>query len=505
MNRTEGLRLEHEAQPHAFAKDDDEMSDAPRVRFAPSPTGYLHVGGARTALFNWLFARHVGGVFVLRIEDTDQERSRSELTEVILDGLAWLGISWDEGPYHQADHIERHRADANRLMEGGAAYRCFCPAGRLEELRQAAREQGTAAAYDGRCRQIPPGEAEKRAAAGEPYTVRFQIPEGETVWDDAVAGTTRFKNADIEDLIILRTDGTPTYNMAVVSDDVAMGITHVIRGADHISNTPKQIQMYKALGAETPVFGHVPLILGPDGKRLSKRHGATALSEYRKAGFLPEAMNNFLALLGWSPGDDTELMDIDELIWRFTLERINRKPATFDHEKLEWLNGQYVSSTPASELTDYVAEELIEAGVTSHDFIDSHVDWFERVLDCIKVRAKVLVELPERARPFFPGKVEYDPKAVAKHWKDGAAALERLGRLRAVLAETDPWDEEKLELQLRDVAELMGIGAGKLIHPLRLALVGESVSPGIFEVLNLMGREVVLARIDDATEFLVGR
>jgi glutamyl-tRNA synthetase len=477
------------------------MSDV-RVRFAPSPTGYLHVGGARTALFNWLFARHENGVFVLRIEDTDKERSRSELTDGILEGLAWLGIAWDEGPYHQADNIERHRADVLGLTQVAAAYRCFCPAERLEELRALAREKGTAAAYDGRCRQLSADDAERRAAAGEPYTVRFRMPEGETIWEDAVGGTTGFRNGDIEDFIILRTDGTPTYNMAAVSDDIHMGISHVIRGADHISNTPKQIQIYRALGAGQPTFCHVPLILGPDGKRLSKRHGATAVSEYRKAGYLPEAMNNFLALLGWSPGDDVEVMSIDDLIQRFTLDRINKKPATFDHDKLEWLNGQYISNAPSSELADFVAEALIDDGVTSQESIDSRRDWFEKVLDSVKVRAKILIDLPRRTRPFFAGTIEYDAEAVAKHWKDRGASAERLDRLQATLAGTDAWNEEQLELQLRALAELMGVGAGKLIHPLRLALVGAAVSPGIFEVMSLMGRELVLARIDDALKFL---
>jgi glutamyl-tRNA synthetase len=481
------------------------VSDKPRVRFAPSPTGYLHVGGARTALFNWLFARHEGGVFVLRIEDTDRERSRPELTQAILESLRWLGLDWDEGPYHQADNIERHRADVGRLLESGAAFRCFCPPERLEELREKAKAEGTAAAYDGRCRRIAPEEGERRAAQGEPCTIRFRIPEGETVWDDVVSGATRFRNGDIEDFILLRSDGTPTYNMAVVSDDIAMWITHVIRGADHISNTPKQIQIYRALGVEPPVFCHVPLILGPDGKRLSKRHGATAVGEYHNTGFLPQALDNFLALLGWSPGQDLEVMELDELISRFTLDRINRKPATFDHEKLEWLNGQYLTNSPASELAGLVQPILIEDGVPSAAELEARahdVVWFERVIDSVKVRVRTLRDLAQRARPFFPGRLDYDAEAVAKHWKDRAAAVERLRRLRAALAEIEVWDEEDLELQLRALAEVMSTGAGKLIHPLRVALTGTAVSPGIFEVMNLMGRDLVLARIDDALNYL---
>lgn len=480
------------------------MSDVPRVRFAPSPTGFLHVGGARTALFNWLFARHEGGVFVLRIEDTDRERSQSELTQAILDGLTWLGVTWDEGPYHQADNLERHREDAERLLESGAAYRCFCPPDRLEELRAQAKADGSAAAYDGHCREIAPDVAAARATAGEACTVRFRMPDGVTVWKDVVAGAMKFKNGDIEDFIILRTDGTPTYNMAVVSDDISMRITHVIRGADHISNTPKQIQIYRALAADLPVFCHVPLIMGPDGKRLSKRHGATAIAEYRRAGFLPQGMDNFLALLGWSPGQDIEYMNVDELVRRFTLERINKKPATFDHEKLEWLNGQHITNTPAAQLTGMIVPALIEAGVATADGLDERGQWFQRVLDSVKVRARTLVDLAHRVRPFFPGEVEYAEEAKAKHWKDIAAAIERLARTRTVLAETEPWTEEALELQVRALAEDMGIGAGKLIHPLRVALVGEAVSPGIFEVMELMGRQLVLRRIADALGYLDG-
>ena len=480
------------------------MADKPRVRFAPSPTGFLHVGGARTALFNWLFARHEGGVFVLRIEDTDRERSQDELTEAILDGLTWLGITWDDGPHHQADGIDRHKADVQRLLDTGAAYRCFCTPEQLDEMRAAAIEQGRAAAYDGRCRQIPADEVEQRAGAGAPYTVRFRMPDGETVWQDIVAGDMRFKNADIEDFIILRSDGTPTYNLAVVSDDLAMEITHVIRGADHVSNTPKQIQVFRALEAETPVFCHVPLIMGADGKRLSKRHGATAVGEYRKAGLLASGMDNFLALLGWSPGDDTEYMEVDELIKRFTLERINVKSAIFDREKLEWLNGQHIANTPSAKLAEWVTQSLVEAGTTTEEELKGRREWFDSVLDLVKTRARTLNELCERVRPFFSIDVEYDPAATKKHWKNSDEVIDRLLRLKNELARTEAWDEESLEVQLRAIAELMGLGAGKLIHPLRVALTGFAVSPGIFEVMNVMGRELVLTRIDSAIHHLEG-
>ncbi len=478
------------------------MKDQPRVRFAPSPTGFLHVGGARTALFNWLYARHEHGVFILRIEDTDRERSRSQLTDAILEGLTWLGLDWDEGPFHQADGLERHRADVDRLLEKRAAYRCFCSPERLETLRDAARAAGRAAAYDRLCRQLEPEAAANRAAAGAPYTVRFRMPDGETVWDDVVGGTTRFQNADIEDFILLRSDGTPTYNLAVVSDDVAMRMTHVIRGADHLSNTPKQIQIYRALEASVPVFCHVPLILGTDGKRLSKRHGATAVGQYRKAGILPEAMANFLALLGWSPGDDRELMTVDELIERFSLQRINKKPAVFDQQKLEWLNGQHIAMKSAADLLGRIGPRLIEEGIVEEEDLASRREWYERTVDSVKTRARTLPELLQRVRFYYLDAVEYDREAVTKHWKDPRAAAEKLARLRAVLRGFGDWDAENLEAQVRALSEDMEIGAGKLIHPLRLALTGASVSPGIFEVLELMGRERVSARIDDALDYL---
>jgi glutamyl-tRNA synthetase len=479
------------------------MADSPRVRFAPSPTGFLHVGGARTALFNWLFARHEGGILVLRIEDTDRERSQSELTRAILDGLSWLGITWDEGPYHQADGIERHRADVRRLLDSGAAYRCFCTPEQLEEMRDVAREKGRAAAYDGRCRDIPSDEAERRAGT-EPFTVRFRMPGGDTVWEDIVGGTVRFKNSDIEDFIILRTDGTPTYNLAVVSDDLEMRISHVVRGADHVSNTPKQIQIYRALGLEPPIFCHVPLIMGPDGKRLSKRHGATAVGEYRTSGFLSSGMNNFLALLGWSPKDDTEVMEVDELIARFSLDRINVKPAVFDHEKLEWLNGQHIANTSSRRLAELVGSTLIKTGVTTEEELKTRSEWFDSVLDLVKTRARTLNELCERVRPFFSIDVEFDPAAVKKHWKHPEEVIDRLSKLRSELSKEDEWNEEELESQLRVLAELMGVGAGKLIHPLRVAITGSAVSPGIFEVMIVMGRELVLSRIDSAIRHLEG-
>jgi glutamyl-tRNA synthetase len=474
------------------------MADRIRVRFAPSPTGYLHVGGARTALFNWLFARHHGGVFVLRIEDTDRERSSDAMVQAILDGMEWLGLDWDEGPYHQADGLERHRNDALRLLEEGKAYRCFCPPEELDAKRRAAEERKEGYRYDRHCTlRLPRAEAEARAAAGEPFTVRFAVPEGETVWDDAVHERTRFDNADIEDFIILRTDGTPIYNLAVVSDDHDMAITHVIRGDDHMSNTPKQIMLYRALGWELPAFAHLPMILGQDGKRLSKRHGATAVGQYRDEGILPDALVNFLALLGWSPGDDTELMPLDELIRRFSLEGINKKGSVFDTEKLEWLNGQYLNRMSVEALEPMVSERLVAAGLASPEDLAARADWLHRLIDLLKVRSRTLAELVEQARPFLADRVEPDPAAVQKHWaRRPAEVAGHLRHVRDLLEAADRWEEAPLEDALRALAERLGVGAGKLIHPLRVAVTGSAASPGIFDVLVLVGRERSLERID---------
>ncbi|HWV57279.1 MAG TPA: glutamate--tRNA ligase [Longimicrobiales bacterium] len=474
-----------------------------RVRFAPSPTGYLHVGGARTALFNWLFARHNGGVFLLRIEDTDRQRSSAEMTDAILDGMLWLGLDWDEGPFHQADGFERHRADVYRLLESGHAYRCFCAPADVEARRAALGPTAADAyRYDRFCdREVSAAEGERRAAAGEPHTVRFRVPPGTTAWDDAVHGRLSFDNGTIEDFIILRSDGTPIYNLAVVSDDLAHRITHVIRGDDHISNTPKQILLYRALGHEPPVFAHVPMILGPDGKRLSKRHGATAIGEYREQGILPTAMVNFLALLGWSPGGDEEIFDIAELIRRFSLEGINLKSAVFDTQKLEWLSGQHISRASAESLEPLVTERIVAAGLATREALVADRDRYLAVIDLLKVRARTIPDIVAQARPYLVQELEYDPAAVQKHWKDGDTA-QRLAWLRDHFASVESWDAESLEGALRALADEIGIGAGKLIHPLRVALTGTAVSPGIFDVLVVLGRELSLARIEAAVDAL---
>ncbi|MFL5382602.1 MAG: glutamate--tRNA ligase [Longimicrobiaceae bacterium] len=474
------------------------MPDTVRVRFAPSPTGYLHVGGARTALFNFLYARKTGGAFVLRIEDTDRERSTDESTRTILDGMTWLGLAWDEGPVHQADGLARHQADANRMLEEGKAYRCFCTPEELAAKREAMQHEYR---YDRACYGIPADVGTRRAAAGEPFTVRFRVPEGTTEWDDVVHGVTTFDNASIEDFIILRTAGTPIYNLAVVSDDVDMRITHVVRGDDHIANTPKQILLYQALGAPVPTFAHLPMILGPDGKKLSKRHGATAVGDYAGMGILPEALFNFLALLGWNPGDEREVMGRDELVEAFSLERINKKAAVFDTEKLLWMNGQYLARKPADEVLDLVAPQLVAEGLVSQADVDARPAWLLTLVDLLKVRIRATTEFAKQARPLLGDVVEYDEAAVAKQWRDPATA-ERLKVAREVLASVEPWTAEALEPVLRAVAERLGVGLGKVAQPLRVALTGSAASPGIDQVLWLMGREKALARIDSAVALI---
>jgi glutamyl-tRNA synthetase len=433
-------------------------------------------------------------VFVLRIVDPDRERSTDESTRTILDGMAWLGLDWDEGPVHQADGLARHRADAERLLAQGAAYRCFCTPEELAARREVMKDEYR---YDRACSAIPPEESDRRAAAGEPFTVRFRVPEGKTEWDDVVHGVTTFDNASIEDFIILRTAGTPIYNLAVVSDDMDMRITHVVRGDDHIANTPKQILLYQALGAPVPVFAHLPMILGPDGRKLSKRHGATAVGDYAEMGILPQALFNFLALLGWNPGDEREVMERDELVEAFTLERINKKAAVFDTEKLLWMNGQYLARTPAEALLPLVGPRLVAEGLLSRADLEARPAWLLALVDLLKVRARSTLEFAPQARPLLGDTVEYDEAAVAKQWRDPETA-NRLIVVREALAAVEPWTPEALEPVLREVAERLGVGLGKVAQPLRVALTGSAASPGIDQVLWLLGREKALARVDAA-------
>jgi glutamyl-tRNA synthetase len=466
----------------------------PRVRFAPSPTGYLHVGGARTALFNWLFARHTGGTLVLRIEDTDRERSTEAHTRVIMDGLGWLGITCDEGPFFQGAYGDRHREDAERLLAEGKAYRCFCTREELDAQRARAEAAGEAFRYDGRCGRLAAAEVAARTAAGEPSTIRFRVPDEELAWDDAVHGRISFQGRDLDDFVILRSDDTAIYNLAVVSDDIAMSITHVIRGDDHISNTPKQIALYRALGRPLPVFAHVPMILGTDGKKLSKRHGATAVGDYQEQGILAPAMRNFLALLGWSPGGDREILPEDEMIRLFTLEGIQKKAAVFDPAKLEWMNGQYLSALPAEELVVPVRRRLAQLGVR-----DEGRD-LRPMIDALKARSRTILELAERvAVRLEPSRSTLDAKGEALMKKMGPAFGTNLRfviqSLRALPAER--WQAEPILDALKTLAEARGLKLGDVMQPVRVALTGSTVSEPVNELLAVVGREPSLARLEE--------
>jgi glutamyl-tRNA synthetase len=481
-----------------------------RVRFAPSPTGYLHVGGARTALFNWLYARRSGGTFILRIEDTDAERSSSDMVTGILDGLRWLGVDWDEGPekggphapYFQSQRLEQYLAAATALLDSGRAYRCYCAPERLRDERERAEQRGEAWQYDRACLKLSDAERKARQAAGGASAVRFLVREGETSFDDAVKGRIEFDTANIEDFVILRSDGLPTYHLSVVVDDVEMSITDVIRGDDHISNTPKHVLLFEALGAAAPRFAHVPLILGQDKKRLSKRHGATSVMEYARQGYLPEAMTNFLALLGWSPGDDRELMTRGELIASFTLDKISGGNAVFNTEKLDWMNAQYLARMPVEELADHVRPLLDQALADSATVRNPSA--LRRLLELLRPRARRLTDFVEQARPLLTSPVAYEDGALEKNFSTDEMSG-HMAALTAALGQTSPFDEPHVEAAVRGTAAERGIKAGTLIHAVRVALTGRTASPGLFEVMALLGREETIARMNALLTFLASR
>lgn len=475
---------------------------SPRVRFAPSPTGYLHVGGARTALFNWLFARRHGGVFVLRIEDTDTERSSDEMVGGILDGLRWLGLDWDEGPgkggaygpYFQSQRIDRHRAMAAQLVANGSAYYCYCTPEEIKARRDAGEKASGGWIYDRTCAHLTADEIAARERDKRPRAVRFRVPAGVVRFDDLVHGPIEIDGATIEDFVILRSDGNPTYQLSVVSDDVEMKITHVVRGDDHISNTPKQILLYRAAGAGVPQFAHVPLILGPDKKRLSKRHGATSVMEYARQGFLPEAMMNFLALLGWSPGTNQELFTRDELAAAFTLDGISGGNAVFNPEKLDWFNQQYIMRLSPDDLATRIKPSLEAAGLWSDAYLGDRRAWFVAILELLQPRATRLDDFASQGRLFFADAIDYDPAAVEKHLRaDGMAA--HLAALDQAFAALPAFDAASTEAALRSLADARGVKAASLIHAVRVAVTGKTASPGLFEVLALLGRERVHARL----------
>jgi glutamyl-tRNA synthetase len=475
------------------------LNSKPRVRFAPSPTGYLHVGGARTALFNWLFARHEGGTFILRVEDTDVERNRPELVEGILQGLRWLGVEWDEGPYFQSQRLERYRAAAETLLKNGAAFPCFCQAVQYAGADAAPEgEEGTekiARSAPCPCRDLIPAQREQKIREGAPYAIRFAPPrEGVTRFEDAVFGPREVQNAEIEDFVLLRSSGLPTYQLGAVVDDVAMGITHVIRGADHLSNTPKQVLLYHALAATPPIFAHVPLILGPDRTRLSKRHGATSVSLYADEGFLPEAFRNFLALLGWSAGGDEEFLPTSELISRFTLAGVSRTNGVFDRAKLEWFNSQYLQKLPIDGLLPYVKSELQRSGLWRAEWDDSEREWFAHTVDLLRPRTRLLPDFSHWARAFFSNDFDYDPEARAKFWKDPKVP-DLLSKLADALDALTDWSHDPCDHALRELAAAEGVKAGLLINATRVAIVGRAVAPPLFETMVVLGKSRVVSRL----------
>ncbi len=481
-----------------------QLMSTVRVRFAPSPTGYLHVGGARTALYNWLFARHQGGVFVLRIEDTDVDRSKPELVTGILESLEWLGLNWDEGPHRQSERLERYREMAIVLVRAGHAYYCFCTAEELQAKR--ARAEGRRGdrrpwKYDGSCRNLSDAERERRRGEGRPAAVRFRVPDsGRTGFKDIVFGPIEVENSEVEDFVLLRSDGNPTYHLGVVADDLDMKISHVIRGADHLSNTPKQVLMYRALGVPEPAFAHLPLILGPDRQRLSKRHGATAVGAYREQGILPEALVNFLALLGWTP--QKEIVPREEMTRAFELEAVSKSNAVFDPEKLAWMNAEYLRHLPAERLLSLVEQELKSANLWRDAFAAEERARFENSARLLQTRARSLKDFSQSGRAFFSDEFDYHPEARKKFWKD-AALSNLLQDLTARLSAAEPFSLEETEKSLRGLAEEKKVKAGLLINAARVALTGQAVAPGLFEVMTALGRERVVGRLHRAADYLV--
>lgn len=462
-----------------------------RTRFAPSPTGYLHVGGARTALFNYLYARKHGGTFILRIEDTDLERSTPESVNAILEGMTWLALDYDEGPFYQTQRFDRYHAVIDELIDKSLAYRCNCSRERLDQLREDAMANKEKPRYDGHCRN-------QHVAADEPHVVRFKTPlEGSVVIDDLVRGRVVIPNSELDDLIIRRTDGAPTYNLTVVVDDHDMDISHVIRGDDHLNNTPRQIHMYQAMGWDLPRFGHVPMILGDDGSRLSKRHGAVSVMQYRDDGYLPEALLNYLVRLGWSHGDQ-EVFTIDEMVALFDIADVNKSASSFSTEKLQWLNQHYIKTSEPAHIARLLSPQFARLDIDPSQGAD-----LVAVATAQQERAKTLVEMAEISEFIYRDFDEFEEAAARKHLRPVAA--EPLKAVRDRLAALDEWSPEPLHALIQTLAEEMELNMGKIAQPLRVAVVGRAASPGIDVTLHLVGKDATLRRIDKALAFIEAR
>lgn len=480
-----------------------------RVRFAPSPTGYLHIGGARTALFNWLFAKSQGGKLILRIEDTDIERLKEDSVSQILTSLKWLGLSWDEGPevggdygpYYQSERLDIYRKICQELVDSGKAYYCFCSAEDLEKQREKQRALKQPFHYARTCRDISPEEAKKRVEAGEKYSVRIKLPaSGPITVHDMIHGDVTFDFNQFDDFVIMKTNGIPTYNFAVVVDDHMMHITHVLRAEEHLSNTPKQIVLYEALGYEVPQFGHMPMILAPDRSKLSKRHGATSVEEFRDKGYVHQAIINYLTLLGWAPGNDQEIFTLEDTVKAFDFSKMSKKAAVYDVKKLTWLNGQYLSSLPLREIADASVPFFKKAGLIDDNYLPAHQEYFDHLVDVVRVRVKTLEEVADASAYFFKDVESYDEKGAAKFFKPEAAEL--LQKCYDALAALEVFDLKTTEDAYNKLAEDLGLSLGKVIHPTRLALTGRTFSPGMFDVMVLLGKEKTLARLQQAIAYI---
>ena len=461
-----------------------------RTRFAPSPTGFLHVGGARTALFSWLYAKQQGGQFVLRVEDTDRERSTEESVQAILDGMTWLGLSADEGPIFQTDRFDRYAEVIERFSDEGKAYRCYCTREELDAMREEQMANKQKPRYNGCCR-----DRQSAPSPDAPFVVRFRNPlDGVVTWEDAVYGRIEIANTELDDLIIARTDGTPTYNFCVVVDDLDMNITHVVRGDDHINNTPRQINMMQAMDAQLPVFAHLPMILGDDGKRLSKRHGAVSVMAYKEAGYLPQALLNYLVRLGWSHGDQEEFT-VEQMIELFSLSAVNRSGSVFNTEKLDWLNGQYIKALPADELSSVFTDALATASVTTEGGPD-----VAAVAELLRDRSNTFVSMVEQSLFFYQPLAGYDEKAAKKNFKQAAVAP--LEAIRAKLSEVNNWNAEEVHSAIESTVAELEVGFGKVALPLRIATTGGTASPALDATLAVLGQATTLQRVDDAVSYI---
>lgn len=486
------------------------MPEKVRVRFAPSPTGSLHIGGARTALFNLLFARHNNGIFVLRIEDTDTERSTEESTAQIIRSLKWLGLDWDEGPekggdfgpYFQSQRLELYKKEVDRLLAEGKAYYCYCSPEELAQRREAALKAGRPPKYDGCCRNLTPEQIEKFKAEGRKPTIRLKMPqEGQTEVDDLIRGRVVFENSTLDDFIIVKSNGIPTYNFACVIDDNAMKITHIIRAEEHLSNTPKQIQVYLALGYDIPKFAHVPMILAPDRSKLSKRHGATSVEEFKDQGYLAKSIINYLTLLGWSPEGTEEIFEMDKAIKEFTLERVNKTAAIYDVKKLTWINGHYMRELDAEFVTEQTIPFMIKKGIITQQESEEKFDYIKKIIEISRDRAKTLDELADGVAFFFKDVTEYQEKGVKKHFtKENAVKLLTLGA--DALEKLDDFTHEKTEETFRSITGEMGLKAAEIIHPTRLAITGRTIGPGLFDIIVLLGREKTVERMRKAAKWI---